>query len=90
MIKDIQVFKSISQDEDTKLETQYCVAFELSQIDAISEDARPDWQNKESKTSIFLMSGLEITILENFHNILNLWQAFKIQQAQACNTYKLN
>ena len=90
MIKDIQVFKSISQDEDTKLESVVYVAFELSQIETINEDAWPDWQNGESKTDIFLKSGLQIVILENFHNILNLWQAFKIQQAQACNTYKLN
>ena len=90
MIKDIQVFKAISQDEDTKLESVVYVAFELSQIETINEDAWPGWQNGESKTDIFLKSGLQIVILENFHNILNLWQAFKIQQAQACNTYKLN
>lgn len=90
MIEDTQVFDSISQDEDTKVESVVKVAFELSQIDTINEDAWPDWKNTAAKTDVFLKSGLSITLLANFENVLCLWKAFKKQEKKAAGAYLYN
>ncbi|TXK52392.1 hypothetical protein FVR03_01360 [Pontibacter qinzhouensis] len=80
MIDDIQVFESISQDEDTKVESIVKLSFELSQIETLNEDAWPDWKNKDAKTDVYLKSGLSITLLANFESVLRLWKAYKHQE----------
>lgn len=77
MIEDIQVFSSIYHNEDTKVEYFADAAVCLSQVDCINENSWPEWINADPKTDISLKSGMQITVMAEFKNVLFLWKRFR-------------